>query len=371
MTFETDTPYLQAVHRFCPSAIFCPGCPARIGPDRQIVPISQWRRQWQRWRSTQRLFLPGDFIELGPVSMVLDDEQPYSAVVVNIEHGTNLHEWLAFVAIGSSLRISDLKHRRIADLCQLILTLLKNVRADPFRPECGRLQPGQKLPLGVSRCSLTNGEEWVGEYSKSRSDGTIDYPLTWFACLDIVSRRLQECIQVILDEGTPSSCASVLGRVAALGTHPFGWPDSATSDLEAIPGELLALTSSRRLKQVEVTELREAERRRAAALALALERVSPRSWSLRADPSARAIKMQRVRSAYLEEHGSVKRALEKLRAEGVEMGMSTFYDIVKRLDDEYPGWRDGVLKGPDSGLSGIPEIRGGSRILRKRRGKPG
>jgi hypothetical protein len=79
-----------------------------------------------------------------------------------------------------------------------------------------------------------------------------------------------------------------------------------------------------------------------------------------AAPTPRQIRMGRVRTAYLENHGDVTAAMRALKNDGHPVGQSTFYEYIAALDEQEPGWRDGVL----SGQTGIPD---GTNITRSRR----
>jgi hypothetical protein len=63
-----------------------------------------------------------------------------------------------------------------------------------------------------------------------------------------------------------------------------------------------------------------------------------------AEHSDRTIRLARTRSAYLESHGNVDTARKTLEKSGHPISKSTFYDHLKALDFECPGWRDKILK---------------------------
>jgi len=81
------------------------------------------------------------------------------------------------------------------------------------------------------------------------------------------------------------------------------------------------------------------------------------------------VRLARTRSAYLEAGGNVREALAALRSDGFAIGQSTFYDHLRELDKESPGWRDQVLR--NSGLSGKMERAGTAGLRQRHRGIPG
>jgi hypothetical protein len=72
-----------------------------------------------------------------------------------------------------------------------------------------------------------------------------------------------------------------------------------------------------------------------------------------AEHTPRNIKLARTRTAYLENGGNVKAALEALRASGHPIGQSTLYNHVNELDKCIPGWRDRHLLSKDVGNLGV------------------
>ena len=79
-----------------------------------------------------------------------------------------------------------------------------------------------------------------------------------------------------------------------------------------------------------------------------------------AEHSQRNVRLARTRTAYLEAHGNVRAAREALKQDGHPIGQSTFYEHLKTLDVECPGWRD-------SGQRGNPEQRDPAGLAEKRR----
>jgi hypothetical protein len=84
-----------------------------------------------------------------------------------------------------------------------------------------------------------------------------------------------------------------------------------------------------------------------------------------AEHNERNVRLARTRSAYLEAHGKVAKALAALEAGGNAIGKSTIYDHLNALDDLRPGWRAHVLV---PGASGNPENGVTVRTREKTRG---
>ncbi len=87
-----------------------------------------------------------------------------------------------------------------------------------------------------------------------------------------------------------------------------------------------------------------------------------------AQHSERNIRLARVRTAYLEQQGKVKLALQSLESDGHTISKTTFYVYLKELDEEIPGWRKGILL---SGRTGKMENGVTARKPGKSKGKRG
>lgn len=83
-----------------------------------------------------------------------------------------------------------------------------------------------------------------------------------------------------------------------------------------------------------------------------------------ASPTEKNLRLARTRTAYLEAHGNVVKALEALEAQGFKVGKSTFYVHLDELDKADRGWRREVQL---SSATGIPD---GFRKSRSRKNSP-
>jgi hypothetical protein len=87
-----------------------------------------------------------------------------------------------------------------------------------------------------------------------------------------------------------------------------------------------------------------------------------------AEATPENIRLARTRSAYLEAHGNVQKAMEALEADENKVSRSTFYNHLDALDKAIPRWRESVqLSNSTGNLDGMRIV--GTR--RKSRGKVG
>lgn len=69
-----------------------------------------------------------------------------------------------------------------------------------------------------------------------------------------------------------------------------------------------------------------------------------------AEPAPKNIRLAQVRTAYLENHGSVRAARQALEADGLKISRSRFYEHLQELDELDSRWRTSCLKrGPLDG----------------------
>lgn len=235
-------PHLRAIretapHWFLPSEL--PIDAAGKSPD-----PAEWKARCDEHRQSRGLWLPGDFLNFGgPPTMVTDETQPYQAIAVNCETGTVLDDWarLLYSFPSSPHPLRDWRLRRIDDLCRVIRWYRTVLRDQPDDPATGRLPTDARQPIVAtwSWVEKSNGDRWALMHRRTDTT-TKPEALTAYGALRILAGALTERLDAI-HTGGPTPGLPLSRLLAACGSDPAYWPDSADADLDAATGELLQL----------------------------------------------------------------------------------------------------------------------------------
>jgi hypothetical protein len=240
MRFIEYGPYLDSISRYAGDVFF--RGPQRIEANK-FLPVEDFARRLAEHRNAKQLWLPGDFMQTGPMSIVIDEDAPYIGLATNKETGTLLDDWmvLMYPMLRRSPALRSWRLRRIADTAWVLRHIASSARRAPFESG-GKLRRGQEALLGVTVTERSNGDRWTCMYRRTDTD-TKPIAFTGYATAGLLLGSLQERIGRVLAKGVPAGISPSLLRLRCLSTNPCFWARSELKLLDSVEAELLGIES--------------------------------------------------------------------------------------------------------------------------------